>query len=125
MNEPIDTNTPPTGLSETESLGATDQVDDVQAATDAFRAAISDTSSAPGGIEQVVMDTARRLQEGTITYEDAPGAVIDGVIAERFGYLDSPTQDAMKTALREALTQDTYFMVELENVLGQALMRVD
>jgi len=126
MGKPIDTNTDPAALAETDNIGTTEPTEDVRQATDAFRAAMAEASDSPDsqGIERVVMETARRLQHGELSYADAPGAVIDGVLGQHFAHLDADTRAAMGDALREALIEDSFFVIEIESAIGQALMRV-
>ena len=47
------------------------------------------------------------------------------MVDTRFSNLSLQEQGAMRRALRDALLSDTYFMIELESALGQALMRVE
>ena len=127
MSKPIDTNNGAIGLNQTESTAPTEGAGDIEQTTEAFRTAISDASSVSShnGIHAVMADTARKLHQGTLSHADAPGAVIDAMVDSNFSNLNLQEQASMKSALRQTLLGDTYFMLELESALGQALMRVN
>ena len=126
MSKPIDTNSA-VGLSQTDSAAPTEGAGDVEQTTKAFRSAMADAAAVDSqhGIDAAVSEAARQLHRGTLSPADAPGAVIDAMVDARFSNLSPQERGAMKQALRDALLSDTYFMIELESALGQALMRVE
>jgi hypothetical protein len=126
MSNPIDSSSGATGPQGTSEAGATEDAGSVEEAADAFRAAVEGAVAAPelSPMDGLTMEIAGQMQAGELDPHQAAELLLEGMVEQRFAALDPTARRAMAVDVRTALMDDSYFMMEVDQLLGAALERV-
>lgn len=126
MSNPIDSGSGVSGTQGPAEAGATDDAGTVEEAADAFRTAVTDAAA---GAESTAADDlatqiARRIHKGELDPYQASELFVEGLAEQHFQALDPTTRGALAVDVRTVLMDDAFFVMELEQLLGDALARI-
>lgn len=126
MSNPIDGGAGATGPQNVLEADATEDAGSVEETADAFRTAVSDATAVEdlGPVQGIAMEIAGKLQAGEVDPYEALELLVEGMANARFAALDDATRTALTTHVRDSLMSDSFFVMELEQLLGAALARV-